>query len=336
MNANRAALNYWQMNGYTAAGIQAVCREIDNDYLAARVDFRGDGSLHVTMSQKVDRLRQGHLPATTRFIRDLVTEFGCGHLRGSVILWLEDTMWGGNSPLARRAPILAFSRHTWDFQTLLMPNPDFLDSVAYRQEKREIAEFESTITWEEKRPVAFWRGTATGCGIEGPGWQLVPRIRFALAAKEINDPSKLDAAITKILDYDDPQVAQRLRDSGIVGEYAPFLSFLRYRYLVDIDGFTCAWKSLFLKLASRSVTLKVESDTQQWFYDELIPWVHYVPIRTDLLDLPWVLEWLPAHDAGCRQIVQRANQLVDSLTYERAGRESAELLTGILECQRPE
>ena len=54
------------------------------------------------------------------------------------------------------------------------------------------------------------------------------------------------------------------------------------------------------------VILWQESPMHQWFYDELIPWEHYVPVAHDLSDLLEKIDWLREHDDEARRISEKA------------------------------
>ena len=88
---------------------------------------------------------------------------------------------------------------------------------------------------------------------------------------------------------------------------------------MDIDGNSNAWSALFQKLLSGSVVLKVDSSSnfRQWYYDELIPWKNFVPIKSDMSDLIEKVHWLLDHDDEARQIGENGAKLAYQLTYER-------------------
>lgn len=59
------------------------------------------------------------------------------------------------------------------------------------------------------------------------------------------------------------------------------------RFALDVDGNTNAWANLFQRLLLGCCVIKVASPFgyRQWYYDDLVPWVHYVPVRADMADL---------------------------------------------------
>ena len=73
-----------------------------------------------------------------------------------------------------------------------------------------------------------------------------------------------------------------------------------------LDGNSLADR-LPAQLASNSVILKQDSDNVEFWYDDAIPWMHYIPIRRDLADLEEKLELVLANDTLMQQTVGAAN-----------------------------
>jgi len=84
----------------------------------------------------------------------------------------------------------------------------------------------------------------------------------------------------------------------------------RYKFILDVDGWTNAWSSLVWKLYSNSVVLKHESIWQQWYYQDLKPFEHYVPIRNDFSDLHEKFQWCINHPLECELIASNAKRFV--------------------------
>jgi hypothetical protein len=82
-----------------------------------------------------------------------------------------------------------------------------------------------------------------------------------------------------------------------------------YKYILDIDGNSCTWDATAWKLNSGSVILKTESRWRQWFYDDYLPWVHYVPIKDDFSNLQEMYQWCEENQDKCREIITNAKQL---------------------------
>jgi len=71
---------------------------------------------------------------------------------------------------------------------------------------------------------------------------------------------------------------------------------LQYKYLISIDGETAAWKRPEWIMASQSVLVKTTTKYYQWYYDGLVPWMNYIPVRPDMSDVQDKLEWARNND----------------------------------------
>ena len=189
---------------------------------------------------------------------------------------------------------LSFSASTPDF---LVPDPDFIRARAYVNERRL---FETAPPWEQRADMLYWRGTDTGVNryfnIED-----APRVVICRLGRQ--HPHLVNAAITAI----QGKVAARhdhYRRNSYLGPREDQLEILKYRYQIDIDGNASAWSGLFLKLMSGSPVLKVNSELnwRQWYYNDLIPWTHYVPVLADQSDLVEKLQYLRARPAHAKRI----------------------------------
>jgi hypothetical protein len=60
-----------------------------------------------------------------------------------------------------------------------------------------------------------------------------------------------------------------LRGLGVLGEFQDETANLAFRYLIDVDGNTNAWQSLYTKLLAQGCVIKVRSRYRQWYYDRL-------------------------------------------------------------------
>lgn len=82
---------------------------------------------------------------------------------------------------------------------------------------------------------------------------------------------------------------------------------IKYKYHIDLGGGGgTTWTGTFRKLAMPGVLFHHETKTKDWFYDEIKPWIHYIPIEWDLSDLREKYEWAEANPEECQAISQRA------------------------------
>lgn len=195
----------------------------------------------------------------------------------------------------------------------LIPDPVFFRTLAYQETRESFAQ--NHTPWEQRRPIAFWRGGTTGRPERKElGWRGLPRVQLCEISRQ--HPELLDAELTDIVQIRDEEIKQEIASSGLMARRRPIKDILRYRYQIDIDGNSNSWPGLFQKLLSGSTVLKVSSPSgyQQWYYDRLKPWIHLVPVESDLSDLIEKLEWLRANDSHAQAIGQRGRILACSMT----------------------
>lgn len=330
---NVAPLSYFETHRYTDDNINAVCSELDKDTLFTRLTFKGNGEIDFRLSQRTYDVQGGHVATVAKYFLAAANQPCLSDAKGSLIVWLEDGFWEWHQKYAKAAPILSFGRHSSDTRSFLIPDPAFMGSGGYVKDLRDLAEFQKDNPFESRAKTVYFRGAASGCGIEDGQWRTSPRGRVMVYASELADRSKLDAALTKLAHLPASQ-RDMFIGLGMVAPVVPFDEFLRYRYLLNVDGYCCAWISLFTKLASSSLVVKVDSEYSQWYYEDLTPWRHYVPVKNDLSDFLELYEWMVTSDAEVKQIVQNANTAVAEIDFETSVDETALLIQSILQCRK--
>jgi hypothetical protein len=86
--------------------------------------------------------------------------------------------------------------------------------------------------------------------------------------------------------------------------------FQKYKAIIDIDG--NSWSSRFFRLmCMNSVVLKVQPNHIDYFFPELKPWVHYLPVHANLSNLIDVVRLAVSEDPEAthhmQTIVRNAN-----------------------------
>jgi len=93
-----------------------------------------------------------------------------------------------------------------------------------------------------------------------------------------------------------------------MGDRIRMYDFQKYRAIVDVDG--NSWSMRFgLLLCFSSVVIKVQPQHVDYFYPELVPWVHFIPVQADLSDLIRQVEYAVSdeHQESVQQIIRNAN-----------------------------
>lgn len=232
-------------------------------------------------------------------------------------------------PLHRVAPILSMTTTT-DHADIPIPTWEDWARVSYWYDERLFGkEFRTfprgedfdQIPWHTKKPTAVFRGQSTGLGTTV---ETNPRLFFSmLSAQHRCDPTDgypyLDAGITKWNLRPRKHVHTAFLETiritelsfGLVASLSP-LEQAEYKYILHLPGHSEAYR-LSLELYSGSVILMYPCRYQLWYSHRLQPWVHYVPLDSELsLDIYEKIEWCKAHDAQCQQIVKNARVFAET------------------------
>ncbi len=182
---------------------------------------------------------------------------------------------------------------------------------------------EQVVPLNDKRGVAFFRGSATGSGTNVFSNQ---RLRLFSYAQSVKNPL-LDVKCTSLRQrlhkhYLEP-VSTIDRVNFPVSEhfYTPMSDQRMYKYLIYVEGH-CAACRLGMMLSFGSVILKVESSTvasELWFtsilretsIDESDSTAHVITIRKDLTNLIETVTYLEEHPVFAQQIATNARNFWD-------------------------
>ena len=86
-------------------------------------------------------------------------------------------------------------------------------------------------------------------------------------------------------------------------EYAPVAQFGHHKYVADIGGLSgTTWNALRNKFRMGSLVFMVDSGYADWWYADLKPWKHYVPVKGDSSDLHQQVIWAESHPADALAI----------------------------------
>jgi hypothetical protein len=143
-----------------------------------------------------------------------------------------------------------------------------------------------------RRPVLFWRGGSTGPRIESlADLEANPRVRACLLAREaLGD--LVDMRVVKLI------VPEALSDEAaawasardLLGPRVPVEAFATHRMTLDLPGNAAAWGT-YARYLEGTLVLRVESRRELIYHDRLLPWVHYLPVASDLHDLAERVRW---------------------------------------------
>lgn len=219
-------------------------------------------------------------------------------------------------------PGLCFSDNRESFT--LIPDMSFIESVGYSRYRQH---FNRSKDWQERLDTVFWRGSTTGTP---PSARLSDNERAALCLLACRHSDQdFDFGISQIVQFS-PEWRDAAVSAGIVKNFVPWHLLDHYKFHIDIDGNTNSWPGLFSKLLSGGLVLKIKSEHayRQWFYHLLLPWVNFVPIRSDLGDLVETVQYLRAHPSEAKRIAAQGQRLAQDLTYEKVLEFAVETVAG--------
>jgi hypothetical protein len=206
--------------------------------------------------------------------------------------------WGNRSiPLFTTAAHVA-CQHAW-----AMPNYKSIKASQKSSNGWEtiMAGYKSKYPWDRKVPKVVWRGSLSAANddLQSVRWRL------CCLATQTQSPV-LDVGLVSMPRND--HLSLSWSDVGGRASVIPQVDFQQYVAIIDADG--NSWSSRFGELLCyNSVVLKVEPAFVEYFYSDLQPWVHYIPVLDDLSDLVKHSEYAldPRNNDTIRAIIQKAN-----------------------------
>lgn len=172
------------------------------------------------------------------------------------------------------APVFAFQKRVGE-DVILLPDIDilaygFFEAPLYRDE----------IGFGGKATSAVFTGSTTGARITMDIVRnlALPRLR---AARHFSGSPDVAFDLPNIVQCDTPETTAALKALGLPSRPRSWPEQFRHKFLLSMDGNGATCSRVAIALKSNSVLLKYDSPNQLYYFSELIPWRHYVPIATD-------------------------------------------------------
>lgn len=223
-------------------------------------------------------------------------------------------VYGKNKPLPKKynfkkfAPILGMS---YDSKSADIPIPTYEDWMVitrnyFPPQCKEPFKKVKAVPWSKKENKAFFRGSATGCGVTV---EDNPRLKLSKISLKRED---LDVGVTrgvnKLKLKNNKLVYTDLIREGIpAAKFVPMDEQQKFKYIFDIEGNSIAFRLGYM-LNSGSVILRVKSHWSLWLDQYLKECEEYVPVDSDFKKLDSILEWCKTHDKACHQIAKNAKK----------------------------
>jgi len=280
----RSDFRYWVNNG----GIK------ETDFLHAR-DYKL-GTHYQIINHTLYREEKCTFPARCEgneyFISKLLSQLPDMEFIVNTFDWSKVQKHGRNSP------VFSFSKSKTDRDILypawtfwkggpaITTYPTGIGRWDLQIEKLNKAEKE--FPWKKKEDIGFFRGSRTSS----------ERDPLILLSREL--PSLIDAAYTK-------NQAWRSEKDTLNQPPAAEVSFeehCKYKYLFNFRGVAASfrYKHLFL---CKSLVFHVGDDWVEFFYGAMKPWVHFIPVSSNLADARDLLDFVKENDNIAQEVAER-------------------------------
>lgn len=211
------------------------------------------------------------------------------------------------------APIFVHCKRQGNPYIIVMPDHEIL--TGYETLDAKIDQAVAASPWESKKDIAFWRGSTTSGDYNLPNWHSFPRVKLVTMAR---NHDSIDAKFTLYVQGAENN-EELLAEADLKGEFLYPEDSLGYKYLIDVDGNASTYSRFYWLLRSNCVPLKQMSTFQMWFHPALMPYVHYIPYKDDISDLPQMVAWAQSHPKEAREIADNGRQFIlHRLTQEHA------------------
>jgi len=156
--------------------------------------------------------------------------------------------------------------------------------------------------WESKSAKLFWRGSVeiTNEDIR-PGGHIVYRTKLVMLSQVF--PHIIDAAFTGVR-AENETMFKAFTSRYPLGKYVPVSHAAKYKYLMNTYGNgDFKWNNRMRGLLLTGSAIFVQtSPLYEFWYRDLVPYKHYIPVKEDLSDLIVQVEWARANDDKVREI----------------------------------
>ncbi|KAL7429109.1 hypothetical protein ACHAXM_001540 [Skeletonema potamos] len=171
-----------------------------------------------------------------------------------------------------------------------------------------------------KNQVGFVKGLVHLWGQLNPRWKAVTlSLQAELDAKNLNQNEVKPWVDFKFTSR--PGESQRWEGfvkngANIVANgYIDAKELSSFKYHADFGGGGgTTWKGSLVKLALPGVLFHHETPSYDYFHEELIPFVHYIPVSTELEDLREKYEWAEKHPDEARAISEAGTAFIKYMT----------------------
>lgn len=94
---------------------------------------------------------------------------------------------------------------------------------------------------------------------------------------------------------------------AIPSRFVSLKDHTQYKYLIDVQGVGYSGRVKVLMFSGRPLFIANRKWKEYW-YKDLLPFEHYIPVKEDLSDLTEMLDWAEQHPEECMHIAKNAQE----------------------------
>ncbi|XP_034720401.1 protein O-glucosyltransferase 1 [Etheostoma cragini] len=275
---------------------------ISEDLMAAAVQ-RGVGTHYQIIGHKLYREHNCMFPArcsgVEHFILDVIDRLPDLEMVVNVRDYPQVPNW-----VQPTLPVFSFSK-TADYQDIMYPAWTFWEGGPavwpiyptglgrWDLMRDDLKKSAAQWPWKKKESKGFFRGSRTS----------PERDPLILLSREA--PELVDAEYTK------NQAWRSEKDTlgRPPAKEIPLVDHCKYKYLFNFRGVAASFRFKHLFLCG-SLVFHVGDEWQEFFYPQLKPWVHYIPVKQDLSDVRELLQFVKENDAIAEEIATRGKEFI--------------------------
>ncbi|KAM4711058.1 protein O-glucosyltransferase 1 [Anableps anableps] len=277
-------------------------RGISQDVMAATVQ-KGVGTHYQVIGHKLYREHNCMFPArcsgVEHFILEVIDRLPDLEMVVNVRDYPQVPNWV--QPIL---PVFSFSK-TADYEDIMYPAWTFWEGGPavwpiyptglgrWDLMRDELKKSAAQWPWKKKETRGFFRGSRTS----------PERDPLILLSREA--PDLVDAEYTK------NQAWKSEKDTlgRPPAKEIPLVDHCKYKYLFNFRGVAASFRLKHLFLCG-SLVFHVGDEWQEFFYHQLRPWVHYIPVKQDLSDVRELLQFVKENDAVVQEIASRGQEFI--------------------------
>ncbi|CRL02068.1 CLUMA_CG015162, isoform A [Clunio marinus] len=268
--------------------------------------LRSHGIIYQIINNKIYRQKDCNFPSrcsgVEHFIKKVLKKVKLPNM--DLIINVRDypQVYPHHGPIG---PVLSFSK-TKDYQDIMYPAWSFYEGgPAIKLYPTGLGRFDllreslkseaEKIPWNKKKSKAFFRGSRTSDE------------RDALVLLSRSNPELVDAQYTKNQAWKSPADTLNAEPA----EEVSLEDHCKYKFLFNYRGVAASFRFKHLFLC-KSLVFHVGDEWQEFFYDSLKPWVHYIPVNSKSKpeDLKILINYFKHHQDEAQEIAERGFEMI--------------------------